>query len=140
MAKKNDDVAVAEQPKSQVPATGNEELNLEQLAGMLPKMKVGQSVTGEYLAFESGDENRVVFMGLKKIKKKGNVESLPEDQQYTDAVRLLHEDGNTYVNADAVVVSSLRGAKVPSAYLIVCTGTKESKMGEYKTFDINELN
>lgn len=111
-----------------------EVLGVEQLQSMLSTMKpnTGINLAASMLVMESGEEERVIFMGMSQIAKFNKPDEL------TDSVDFLTVEGMKK-SADKVLVSTFRGAKAPSAYLLVCKGKTQGKGGEYREFDIHPL-
>lgn len=132
-----DTVAVA--TKGIIVTDDNKELNINEMVATLSKLKKGQKISGEYWTPEPSEIKRCFFIGFKQMRKK-YADQLPADQQMTDVVKLLCEDGETVVNGDSVIVSSCRGLSIPTPIEITCTGVAESPRGKYKEFDINILN
>jgi hypothetical protein len=91
-------------------------------------------ITSEYLKIEIGEEVRVWFTEMTKIKKKGG-----KDGEMTDACRFITSDGIRVINADAVIVSTVSNLKKPTPLLIQCLGETKNSNGTYKNFKIIEL-
>lgn len=109
-------------------------LGLEQMQKMLATMKpnTGINLAATMLVMEAGEEERVIFMGMSQIAKFNKPDEL------TDSVDFLTADGMKK-SADKVLVSTFRGKKSPSAYLLVCKGKTQGNSGEYREFDIHPL-
>lgn len=129
---KNEKTAVAVIPADADITT----MDLKQLGKSLEKMSYGENdeLTSEYINFEVGEEVRAFIVGLVKITKKGG-----QPGELSDAVKLLLPDGSFGINADAVVVSTLRDLPLNTPVCIQCTGKTKSSRGEYKTFKAFKL-
>lgn len=93
-----------------------------------------QEITSEYKTFEEGESEMLCFMGMTSTTFKEGEEPKP-------AARLMNEQGENFVNADAVVISTLSRIsenEIPCIITITCTGTKKSAKGTYSTFSIKK--
>jgi len=88
-------------------------------------------LTSTYLSgqtMEEGEEKRFVFIGVTEIP------SIEKKDVMVDAVRLLSEDGVTYINAGAVIVGSCRPLIQGDAIAITYKGKAKAKNSAY-TYD-----
>lgn len=113
-----------------------QEVNLANLGASLEAMTFTESdeITSDYMKLEPGQEVRCFFLEMTEINKIGTTtgEKVP-------AVRLVMPDGSFAINADAVVVTTLRNCKRWQPCILQCTGKKKSGSGEYKTFKVYKL-
>lgn len=86
----------------------------------------------EYLEFSPGDVQNLIFTGFEKAKFEGEEEK--------DMACFTGRNGWRYVNANAVIVNSMRKIQAPAPVRITCTGETKSNSGnKYKTFKIFTL-
>lgn len=133
-------------------------LNVKELCEHAEQLQPsGEEMVSNYLKFSVGDENiKVLPLGIKRIEKKNpsNVDwdnkREDEDKPMTTAIRLLNlSDGNFYINADAVLVSTLKDPAIRNArkgndevkefFNVSCIGTTDSPKGTYKEFSVQPL-
>ena len=113
-----------------LPAVSNEIFEAFQIA----KTSDVQEITSEYKTFEEGESEMLCFMGMTSTTFKEGEEPKP-------AARLMNEQGENFVNADAVVISTLSRIsenEIPCIVTITCTGSKKSAKGTYSTFSIKK--
>jgi len=113
-----------------LPAVSNEIFEAFQIA----KTSDVQEITSEYKTFEEGESEMLCFMGMTSTTFKEGEEAKP-------AARLMNEQGENFVNADAVVISTLSRIsenEIPCIVTITCTGSKKSAKGTYSTFSIKK--
>jgi len=113
-----------------LPAVSNEIFKAFQIA----KTSDVQEITSEYKTFEEGESEMLCFMGMTSTTFKEGEEPKP-------AARLMNEQGENFVNADAVVISTLSRIsenEIPCIVTITCTGSKKSAKGTYSTFSIKK--
>jgi len=113
-----------------LPAVSNEIFEAFQIA----KRSDVQEITSEYKTFEEGESEMLCFMGMTSTTFKEGEEPKP-------AARLMNEQGENFVNADAVVISTLSRIsenEIPCIVTITCTGSKKSAKGTYSTFSIKK--
>lgn len=125
------ETAVATTPDTLV-GEDKKQYQVSDLIAALGNAEVGENCVNEYWAPEPGEEVRAILIGKTTMKNKQSVDQ--------DAVKLVLEDGKTYLNADKVLVSSISRHPIPTAFLISFTGWTESKVGKYREFNINKLN
>lgn len=115
--------------------------NIEQLMKTVNKMKVDDvDLVSTYHDFEIGEAVRIVPVGIQKINRVGG-------EGLTDSIKfILASNGETYISADAVIVSTLRASAEKTErgegvypVEVVCTGEASSPKGKYKTFSIKKL-
>jgi len=104
----------------------------------LSKMKRGEEITSEYYEMEVGESVRIAVIGAASVR---NTEG-----RDVPAIKFMDEEGSVFVNADAVICSTLKDAAElaketgePQCFEVECTGTQQSKKGTYKTFRIYPL-
>jgi len=86
----------------------------------------------EYIEFSAGDIHNLIFTGFEKAKFEGEEEK--------DLACFTGRNGWRFVNANAVIVNSMRKLQAPAPVRITCTGeTKNSNGNKYKTFKIFTL-
>ena len=86
----------------------------------------------EYLEFSAGDIHNLIFTGFEKAKFEGEEEK--------ELACFTGRNGWKFVNANAVIVNSMRKLQAPAPVRITCTGeTKNSNGNKYKTFKIFTL-
>lgn len=112
------------------------DLNLVEIGATLATMEAHDQneITSEYQMIKPGETIRAFFVEIKQINKKGG-----KPGEKTEAIRILLPDGRFAINADAVVVSSMRDLPKLTPVQIACTGEEQSAMGTYKTFRITKL-
>jgi len=113
-----------------LPGVSNEIFKAFQIA----KNSDVQEITSEYKTFEEGESEMLCFMGMTSTTFKEGEEPKP-------AARLMNEQGENFVNADAVVISTLSRIsenEIPCIVTITCTGSKKSAKGTYSTFSIKK--
>lgn len=115
---------------------GAQDLNLAELGAALEHLtfKDSDEITSDYVKLEPGQEVRCFYLEMTEIGKVGSTtgEKVP-------AARLVMPDGSFAINADAVVVSTLRNCKRWQPVILQCTGSKKSSAGTYKTFKVYKL-
>ena len=113
-----------------------EVLDINKMTESLDSMKPGMEITGEYMEFVEGEEEKLFVIGSQKMKA-------IDSDDYIDAIRFLTRDGRFVINADAVVRSTLlehaQSKKGPYPVSVLCTGKAGPKGREYKTFKIHPL-
>lgn len=91
-----------------------------------------QATDAEYLEFSPGDVQNLIFTGFETAKFEGEEEK--------DMACFTGRNGWRYVNANAVIVNSMRKIQAPAPVRITCTGEQKSNSGnKYKTFKIFTL-
>ena len=117
------------------------------VAQMLKKMKQGAEMVSGYKDWVEGEPVRVAVLGVNKLPKIGG-----QPGEKVNAIRMLTEDNEMIISADAQVVSTLidnaqltqdapESEKNIKCFLIVQTGSTKNKQGlDYKTFSIKPLN
>jgi hypothetical protein len=113
-------------------------MDIKAICEMAEKMEVStEELVTNYYDFTVGEEIRILPLGAKRIAKLNMV----------DAIRFLNiNDGEFYISAAAVIVSSLKEAAIANKegnskkfYNVTCIGEKSSSKGKYQTFSIKPL-
>lgn len=85
----------------------------------------------EYLEFADGETHNLIFTGFEAGKF---------ENEEREMACFTGRNGWRYVNANAVIVNSMKKLCAPCPVRIVCTGeTKNAKGNKYKTFKIFTL-
>ena len=106
-----------------------------EVASLLKGMKRAVKLNGDYLVFEKkGDSKKVVFVGYKEInvKDKATGELNP-----LDAVVLMDEDFNQYVNAGAALVNIFANSNLPQNTPVEIV--YQGRDGNVKLYDVHVL-
>lgn len=140
--------------------TGNEveqakSMNIKELCDVASKMEVSEKeLVSNYYDFGVGDTLKILPLGVKRIdkmtptKEDWDNKSEDEDKPKVSAIRFLNtEDGQFYITAAAVIVSTLeeaareneREGTTKKFYNVDCIGEKVSPKGKYLTFSIKPL-
>jgi len=113
-------------------------LDSNDMLSQLESSEAGQELVNEYWVPVEGEEVRAFFLGLTSMPKMNSTTG-----ERVDAVKLLikDEDGaaSQVINADKVLVSSLKDMKALTPVTIVNTGWTKGKNGKYRQFSINTL-
>lgn len=132
----------------------NKSMDIKAICEMAEKMEVSsEELVTNYYDFTVGEEIRILPLGSKRILKlnptKEDFDNKrdDEDQPMVDAIRFLNiSDGEFYISAAAVIVSSLKDSAIANAngnakvfYNLTCIGEKSSSKGKYQTFSIKPL-
>lgn len=117
--------------------TDVQSLDLASLGAALETLTFTDSdeITSDYVKLEPGQEVRCFYLEMTEINKIGG-----KDGEKVPAARLVMPDGSFAINADAVVISTLRNCKRWQPVILQCTGKKKTSAGEYKTFKVYKLN
>jgi hypothetical protein len=95
------------------------------------KSKNQVEITADYLALENGEEMFGYFIGNSLMTP------LNGENEKQPAVKILAEDGKTYISGSAVLVGSLQDLPIPTPIKIVKTGKKVGKNKfSYDTFEV----
>jgi hypothetical protein len=90
-----------------------------------------EATDAEYLEFTEGETHNLIFTGFEAGKFEG---------EEREMACFTGRNGWRYVNANAVIVNSMKKLISPCPVRIVCTGeTKNAKGNKYKTFKIFTL-
>ena len=122
----------------------DEVINLMRMAKNVDNKELVMVAGAPYLEFEPEETVMVIFTGMAI----GAMKSLKEgatDEDVTDAVNLINEDGLETINADVVMLSTCRkfeaqGFKPPILLKVYCSGKKGTKGREYKDLQIFRYN
>ncbi len=140
-----DDKKTKEDENSEAVSLVNKEtgeiMDIDALTASLDNMKPGLEITGEYIEFEVDKEYKMFVIGSQKMKAIKDSKEKSDTNEYIDAIRFLSRDGQFFINADAVVRSTLfeHTNRGPYPVSILCTGKKGDVGRQYKTFKIHPL-
>jgi len=120
---------------------GETNLSIAEIQAQLKTAEAGESLNSEYLTFEDGVENKVVFIGMTTMRGLG-----AKSNEMVASVKLLDgADGKIKVNTDVVMVSTCQNldlqGKINVPLAVISKGFKPAKSGggEYRDLQINEL-
>lgn len=134
--------------------SNNKAMDIKAICEMAEKMDVSsEELVTNYYDFAVGEEVRILPLGAKRIAKLNpSAEDFAnkrddEDQPMVDAIRFLNVgDGEFYISAAAVIVSSLKEPAIANKdgnskkfFNVTCLGEKSSSKGKYQTFSIKPL-
>lgn len=98
-----------------------------------------EELTGSYAQLEDGETYIFFCKGIAKDAMK----SLKDGEDFNDAVELINEEGNDVINADIVLLSTVRkleaNGKLPCFIRIYVDGKKGAKGAEYKNLVIHKV-
>lgn len=126
-----------------VTTTSNSPAIVNQFQSMFDVESVGEEITSDYLNFEEGEyaqevgeEVKYVFTGITEIDN-----AHENGGETSEAVTLVNRDGKRFVNADVVVVSTLKRVKEenrPCLVGITFIGKKKAanSANKYRDFKI----
>lgn len=113
-------------------------VNVNELIAQVQEAEVGMEITADYLKFVEGEETRIIFVEMTKMKGMGE-----KADEMVDAVRCIGLDGRYKVNADTKLVSACRHLALkttnPVALQVTHKGMIKGNNGKYADLEIKEL-
>jgi hypothetical protein len=109
-------------------------------AALVPVKEMTKVAGDAYLEFEAGEMVILLCMGIAKDA----LPSKTEQGKTVDAVSFRNRDNNELINADAVMVSTVKrlkeqGRTFPMFMNVYCKGEKKSSKGTYKDLEIRVI-
>jgi hypothetical protein len=109
-------------------------------AALVPVKEMTKVAGDAYLEFEAGEMIILLCMGIAK-------DAMPSKKEVgtmVDAVSFRNRENNELINADAVMVSTVKrlqeqGRTFPMFMNIYCKGEKKSAKGTYKDLEIRVI-
>lgn len=100
---------------------------------VMAKEAEGESLALDYKKFESGETEMLLFLGLTEMEDTLNPKN---EGEMKTVVMFQDENFQKSINADSVIISTLRKEKKQCIVEITCTGEQKGKKGTYQTFNI----
>lgn len=136
-------------------AIESKSMNINDLCEAASKMEISENeLVSNYYDFAVGESAKILPLGIKRIEKMQPSQEdwdnkrENEDKPMVTAIRFLNvDDGQFYITAAAVIVSTLEDAArdneeegtTKKFYNVDCIGEKSSPKGKYLTFSIKPL-